>query len=813
VEEDALDAYARVARALAGLDDGQRPAGIVAANLVSAAERAEARSRRSASEAYSAWTKGRRLLEDGRIAAAVAELERGARFGSRRFGAWVLLDLAVALRLAGEWTEALDAFAGAERALTGDTAEAEAARVAVHGEKGQMLADLGLLDLGHREFERETEAAAGLGAPARLGAVLHRVAYDLAVMDFSGAAERARAALEEPDLIAAHASARGSLLLLRGIAESRLARADRDGLLAAASTLGAALGEAAMDGPTRLRAEVSLAWVETALGRLEDSERLLRAASERAARLEKPQETAEIRALEGRVARERAPGGGLRPFLDASRGAYRRVLDEWASVPLRPGGIGFLHFADRRRVLSELILLAIAAEGAEIGARAALDDLLAAQALGSIARSAALEPGSLESARSRLTSASTGLLVYLPAPERSHLFVIDPALCVHVALAPSFEIERRVDDVSAATEHRPARTRDGSIDGADVERAAAAARKLADLLIPAEIRETVASWSAVRIVGADLLGWPAFECLPLAGDRPLGFDLAVSYLPSIPLGISMTEKAGARRPRSAEGLDLCVVAAPLAGAPVAERWPSLAPVRLDEIDGERLLEPFAPDRRRSWTGAEATKLVLADQAVASARVLNILAHGVRVDDRERPVHLVLSPSGEDDDGLLGCDEVEALRVPPIVLLSACGAARGPLRRGDEGIGHLGGAFLKAGASAVILSRADLDLEATVSLVAAFNRSLAGLGRSPAEALRDARREVAGRPRFAHPYYFALLHLVGLGDVRLFPEGGEESPLVPALRAIAAGAAIAVGAACVVALRRRRSRAKTTAAVR
>jgi len=46
-------------------------------------------------------------------------------------------------------------------------------------------------------------------------------------------------------------------------------------------------------------------------------------------------------------------------------------------------------------------------------------------------------------------------------------------------------------------------------------------------------------------------------------------------------------------------------------------------------------------------------------------------------------------------------------------------------------------------------------------MAAFTRALAA-GRSPAEAMLDARRELAREPEFAHPFYALSMRVVGLG---------------------------------------------------
>ena len=92
----------------------------------------------------------------------------------------------------------------------------------------------------------------------------------------------------------------------------------------------------------------------------------------------------------------------------------------------------------------------------------------------------------------------------------------------------------------------------------------------------------------------------------------------------------------------------------------------------------------------------------------------------------------------------------------------CGAARGPLRIGDDGMNHLGGTFLRAGADVVLLSGADIDQLSTERLLDAFYARMAIEGLSPARALLAARRELAADPLSADPFDHALLQLNGLG---------------------------------------------------
>jgi CHAT domain-containing protein len=91
----------------------------------------------------------------------------------------------------------------------------------------------------------------------------------------------------------------------------------------------------------------------------------------------------------------------------------------------------------------------------------------------------------------------------------------------------------------------------------------------------------------------------------------------------------------------------------------------------------------------------------------------------------------------------------------------CGAGRGPLRSGDDGVTNLGGACFKAGAVCVLISPIDLEQTATEKLLDLFHERFAA-GETPARAMLAARRALAADPRFADPFYHSMLQVVGIG---------------------------------------------------
>jgi len=266
---------------------------------------------------------------------------------------------------------------------------------------------------------------------------------------------------------------------------------------------------------------------------------------------------------------------------------------------------------------------------------------------------------------------------------------------------------------------------------------------LADTLLPAQVRARVRAWSHVTVIGADLLGSVPFEALPFDAST-LGRRIATSHLTSLPLA-NLLARAG-RMPPDASGL--VVVAAPtLAGD-------AHAPIPFDEADAARLVAAASPERTRVFAGQDATRDALGPGELAGARCLVLLTHGVQRPEFERPAALLLGRDGRPD--LVDSTDVEALRAPPLVLVWACGAALGPNRRGEDEPQHLGGAFLAAGARAVVVSPVELEYEIARDLAVHVLERVFTHGDTPAEALRRARLAVGVDPGRA------LVQLYGLG---------------------------------------------------
>lgn len=465
----------------------------------------------------------------------------------------------------------------------------------------------------------------------------------------------------------------------------------------------------------------------------------------------------------------------LRVMLERLSEEHRALIDQLASIPARKGGVGFLYFDERRMCVAELIRLRLKAEGKDRGTISAFDDLMLAQSLGSLARALDVRRVDLEEIRGRLLGTGRGILAYLPAPDRSYVFALDTN-GIRVVELPSEQIlqkARKQFERALWSSHA---------DPKDHAAMQAPGQRLADLLMPPEILEKVEAWDELILTGLDLLGWTPFECLPLSSGRPAGLEKAITWLPSLSFGVHLANLTTVPSPfvktHPSGRPEILMLIAPEPGEKGMKLDPEATPIHLSK-ERLRALERSLKGRRAEMkSGSEATEELLMSSTLDNVRCLCILAHGVIRKNSaqggdselpeiiERPATLLLSPS-RDHDGIFSSDEIEPLNSPSIVILSACSAAKGPVRYGDDGINHLGGAFLQAGTETVLLTNAQMEVDSTAELTAAFMTNLVQRGLPAAHALRQARCQVAAQPERSHPYFHSLQRVVGLGFEPVF----------------------------------------------
>lgn len=699
------------------------------------------------------------LKQAGRLDEALIVLDTAAREAveDRVLLPFLLYALAELEKDLGRFDEALSRLRDVELSLTDQAVHRRFAwRVA--GTRGQIFLDLGLPDLAAEAFEFEfaaVEANDEAQATDRIAAYLHRSNLWIAQERFQRTVSFIETTLENEELFSGFEDWNRVLRFHRAYALEQLAEQQGAAGIGARKELLELVDEGLDSRESarawRLLAENALRRGELRLAaeRLGESRVLLAGRKDSEARVLDAFHVASTAARlalafeAGAEQEQRAALQELSGALDAMIESRKRF------APKRPGGVGHFAYGHHRRglVLEQALLRRIEPE--EAPARV-LERLLQVQSLGSRTREADLS-ASASQVVSQLLAEHHGLIVYVPSTLGSVALSIDRGGPRLHNLATEGVLEE------ALRNHRRSWSR--LLEEVATEEGAAADR-LATALFADGLNERIGKWRSVTFVG-DLLGSIPFELAQRKAGR-LGLTHAVDHLPSLTYGLLLAERSSS----ATRSCDVFTLAAPWPATEVRERWAEVDRLPLDREDLEALDAGFARTRvrRRLFSEARASNLLAPE--FSGARVGRLLAHGVQDSRLERPACLVLTPENEEDDGLLTCDEVEALAAPDLVLLLSCRTARGPARRGDEAVGHQGGAWLAAGAQVVLLSRTDLDLEHALALDQELCKGLRA-GASPAEALRRARVALLDSGLVDHPAKLGLVFALGLGQRPIF----------------------------------------------
>ena len=457
----------------------------------------------------------------------------------------------------------------------------------------------------------------------------------------------------------------------------------------------------------------------------------------------------DLRVLRGQLALARgASGEELADLVGPAREIFEQMLLRWLEVPESEGGLSLTLTRGRRAIPEVLVRLLLAAD-ADGGPERALEVVSRLQGAGSLARAMQAPQPTIEEVRTRLVPANGGLLVLLPGNDESIALGVDRTATTAFRL-PSIEkldeLRRELIEELDLSLQKGART--ARLDRI-VERLSAA-------LLSAELIEKLSTWSSLVVVGLDGVGYLPFELLEEAPGAALGDRLALSYLPSLPIGLELAARTSAAPVRGLLALESITDPEPPPGGE--------APEALPFGDSEREMLRRAWGSGAEFRGGSAVSLKgLGSERLTELAVLQLIAHGVASGRADRPRGLLLS-GGE----VLTPGSIErGPRLPSLVVLNACGTWRGPLRRGDDGRHHLVGAFFLAGARVLVTSQTQVDYRLSMEQTAAFHEALVGAGRDPATAMLVARGKVADSAGF-HRH---LLHVVGLG---------HEAPALPAV---------------------------------
>jgi hypothetical protein len=289
--------------------------------------------------------------------------------------------------------------------------------------------------------------------------------------------------------------------------------------------------------------------------------------------------------------------------------------------------------------------------------------------------------------------------------------------------------------------------------GLDDRELGAAAAAAGRVLLPAALEAYIEGWTDLLLVGVDDIGYVPFELLPCAGGSTQGARRSIRYCPSIPMALHLARSAAVLPPAPPRAR---LVLAPEIGAGRSEAMgvPALT-VREEQV--RSLLTALRADAQ-VYVGRDALGRWLGLDQGESLALLHLLAHGIQDPSRERPAGLLLAVDASGK-GTFWAEDIEALRVPPLVLITACGAGRAPLRRGDGGRSDLAAAFLKSGALTVVLPTTDLELAATLRVTQRLFEQLSR-GARAAEGLRAVREDLAREGDTTAALHAHLLHVVG-----------------------------------------------------
>jgi CHAT domain-containing protein len=308
-----------------------------------------------------------------------------------------------------------------------------------------------------------------------------------------------------------------------------------------------------------------------------------------------------------------------------------------------------------------------------------------------------------------------------------------------------------------------------------------ASRVLSDMLLGRAAAELGPSWPGKRllVIGSGVLEYLPFAALPdpWRDGRALVESHEIVYAPSASV-ISVIRQDSAGRALPAK--KVAVLADPiferddprvLATGRRPPVRPALNVMAADHsaVSSRFARLPFSREEARAIeglvpagerlvaTGFNATLETAASRTLADYRIVHFATHGVLDTARPEASGLVLSlvgPDGRAEKGFLGVSDIYNLHLPAdLIVLSGCQTALGKEIRG-EGIIGLTRGFMYAGARRVVASLWQVDDLATAELMRLFYRGMLQQQLPPAAALRAAQRQLAARPQWSAPFYWA-----------------------------------------------------------
>ncbi len=751
------------------------------------------------------------LCLEGDMARAQALAERAVARAPEKhaFTGALHTEVAEMLRMQRRYVQALEHVALAreqfrEVELAGSDAPADRRTLlcVLHGVTAECYLGLGLPDIADEHIALEGKLSNAL-TDRTLRQAYHdrRMKRLRAVEDHHALLAAVEAARSDPLLVDARPSYRAKLELRALAARVDLER-DGPGPFTALESFRALRNDAALE--PRDRREVFLHGALAALDR--DERALCREAigvldeevlkSRQAAPEVNIELDACLRAMEFELSR-RDGAADLPQTLDALRRTYADFLGWWRASPERVGGVGFLAYGRRRFVL-ESIARAELTIGPVDGPARALAAVALAQESGSLTRFLAAPAFELLQFRTRFATPDELILSYFAGRSRIHVLALSTSGVRHFELGTPEALHSARTELEARLADAVRRLATCS----DPELQAAVA-PLRELLLPQALSELLRASRSVVVIGLDSLGYAPFELLDAVDGQPLGWTHAVSYAPSLATLALLRERGEAPQAPSPQ-LDALIVS-PVMDAACVGPW-GLEPFNVDGATLSELAGPWG-ERARVLAGAAAT----AEAMGASTALLHVLTHGYFEPSRELSAGVLLaSPDGQGCEPWWSEDAGRA-SAAQLVVMTACGAWRGPRRRGDDGRASFAGQWIAAGSHAVVLAQVELELERALELAAQLHRALAR-GEPAAEALRQARRALATSPDALNAQHL-VTHAFGNGAARIAVDATRAAQESSETRSrgrlgwLAAGGLILVGAGALFARARSSRRAR------
>jgi CHAT domain-containing protein/Tfp pilus assembly protein PilF len=472
------------------------------------------------------------------------------------------------------------------------------------------------------------------------------------------------------------------------------------------------------------------------------------------------------------------------------RGVPRKLLEDEQAKRAR------LRELDRRQM--ELIHQGASPEEVEQAderlheAIAELEDVEAALRESSVSY-AALTPQTLNvrEIQTQVLGEQTLLLEYAIGEERSYLWAVTPEA------VQSFELPPRKEIVAAALDFYNATTarNTGALALRHPERfdarAESAGRALSRMILGPV--EHLLGGRLLLVVSDGALQYVPFAALPLPSS-PKERILVRNEVVSLPSASALAALRRQIEGRPAAPKTLAVLADPVFAGdprllrlprfkssqiPLAAHRPVPPPRSPDSPEDQLLLPPlpfageeaknilaFVPDagQKLAAIGFAASYELATSGELAEYRHVHFATHGLLDSQQPKLSKLALSQFRADgrrqEESFLRLADIYNLDLnADLVALSACKTALGKELRG-EGLVGLTRGFMYAGAARVLASLWSVEDRATARLMKSFYRYLLAEKRPAADALRRAQLDLAGKPPYDAPYYWAGFSLQG-----------------------------------------------------